>query len=199
MEDKNNKLEQFRQVILTNAENSREEILEQAGREKEIAVEKLQADLEERYQRKISDSQSEIHAAAAIEKSKYLNELRQKLLKRRLEYKEIVFAEAKKKLCEFTASPGYKDFLLKKLEKTSKEKFHYEDSVVYLRKEDAGLIPDIKKMTDPSWDVQVSDDFEIGGFLLFNPERGYILVESIDEALLQQESWYYDHSKLSVM
>lgn len=198
MENRTEKVKKFENAIIKKSTDVAKALIDEAERKKTVEIDKIKPDIEEKYERKIREINSDVDLEASLKKSRYRNELRQILLRKRIDYKNEIFSEASHRLISFVESEQYKNYLLGKIEKILKE-VKFEEAVIYLRRDDEKYFEEIKKLISKQWDVQISDDFKIGGFLLFNPENNCILNESIDEILSQQEQWFYDHSNLSVI
>lgn len=146
--------------------------------------------------RMIQSAVSKIKLEVTAKRSQRLSELKKGLLLKRDEYVNLIFSDVRGKLLDFTASADYPAFFKEKLKK-AKDTYQLTAPRIQVREQDLALKGVITEIF-PGCTVEASGNVTIGGFILEEPEKGYIVNESLDNILAEQKTWFYSHSGLRI-
>lgn len=130
------------------------------------------------------------------ERSHALGELKRKLLLKRDEYASLVFGEVKDRLLAYAAGPEYADFIRRKLQGVARE-YHPKKPSAAVREQDLHL-KSVFEEALPACTLHVSKDIAIGGFIMKDEGKAYIINESLDSVLEEQKAWFFSNSGLRI-
>ena len=123
-------------------------------------------------------------------------EYRREVLKRRDEMAESIFAGTRQKLLDFADSGRpYTDWMVKRVQ-AMRGICPESGSMLFIMERDRPLTDELCAAYGGDCEVAVSEDFEIGGIILFHPATGLIVDESLDAALADQHDYFLEHSGL---
>lgn len=146
----------------------------------------LEKEIDAYYEGELNDLR--LKAQTTISQNKLDN--KRKLLKIRTDLSRQLFAEAEDKLLAFSAGPNYRAFLQQQLQ----DHFvNLTNGYFEVRKLDLELFRDILKDLRLANEVQ-EGDIRLGGFKYTSQQDHIQLDETLDSRLLEQESWFMDHS-----
>ena len=130
------------------------------------------------------------------ERSQQLSELKRSLLLRRDEYAGEIFGVVRQKLLEYTGGTEYPAYLRRKLEKIRQE-YSPSHPVIRIREQDMAL-QNVFGDVFPGCSLETDEEITLGGFILEEPGKSYIINESLDNILEEQKEWFYSNSGLRV-
>lgn len=117
----------------------------------------------------------------------------EKLVARRNEITEKVFADAEKKIVEFTASDKYHDFIMTSV-KNIKSAIG-DASVIYLRPADKRFEAEIKALGN---EVEYDGLIKLGGCKGMNSQTAMAADDTLDSRLEEEKQSFYGYSGLSL-
>ncbi len=121
----------------------------------------------------------------------------EKLIKERTFMVNIIFQSVLLELGDFIQTEAYDKWLVEKLEKINK--FVKNKKVVFNISENDERISDmIKKIITSSYDIQISHDIHLGGFLAEIQSDKIEIDETIDSKLNERKAWFFKNSKLFI-
>lgn len=179
------------------AQQQEDKILAEAKKLEEEAYDKICREAKQDADAKLNKDIANISSKASIESSANLELNMKTLVEKRDNYVASIFAEARQKLIDFVDSDEYEKYLLSNFEDKAKS-LVLDDSTIYVRKEDLKYEKQLKKAYGKDVVVAVSDDIEIGGFILENKATNLVLDESLDFALDNQKDWFVTTSGLMI-
>lgn len=197
MQSQEEKLRLFTQAINSYAEKQRFRIIyetEQRG----------SAELELAEKEALSDAYSHIKSETAEVRASVMREIsakelasRRRLFEHRAALEEKVFADAAKRLADYTKTPDYIDYLSRAAKKAA-PCFEKEPSATVLRAREC----DIEKMRvacDILGGVAVADpSIKLGGFIAVNEKLGTAVDMSFDSRLAEQRESFRERAAMKI-
>lgn len=191
-----NKLYRFEEAIMKKAGRERDSILQEVEALRASEIKSAETGYLQEEARRVKDELSQMGESFNRELAQKTAEYRREVLRRRDEMAQSVFAAARLKLEAFAASGApYTDWMTEKV-RTMGTLYPGEGAMLFIMARDAGLAEQLAKSYGGGCEVTVSEDFEIGGVILFHPATGLIVDESLDSALDEQRDYFLEHSGL---
>ena len=199
MDNLTEKLNTFTSLVLKDAEQKRDKLLENVQKE---YSERLDAKENELLQDAYENIQQNIQSARKGANERVLHaelDSKKRVILRREEIIDEVMKEARKKLVEFAESDKYEAWLLDKIEKALFE-VGKGSKTIYISSDDLKLkekieqIPDMARLT-----VEASPERDfIGGAKIFNTDRKVAVDYSFKEMLSEQKQVFLQSSGLAI-
>lgn len=117
-------------------------------------------------------------------------ELKKRLYLKRDEYSKLIFAQARIKLADFASSPEYEAFLLAKAKKLAE--YNLDGAELHVKQCDLNYADALSKIC--AVPVVADEKILIGGALLVNTSKNFVVDETLDTALEDQKEWFADNS-----
>ena len=197
----NEKLTRFSNLVLSDAEHQKEELHESIISEK---TERLAKKEDEFLTKAYAEIQADIEQVQKEDNARVLHEeveAKRKILLKREEIIDKVFALVKDKLAAFKMSDDYLKWLLKNTQKALDE-VGKGSKVIYVSSEDMCYKKEIEELgAETGFKVTVTQTDEkefLGGVKVFNPDRKVTVNYSIGELLNEQKSEFLQTSGLSI-
>ena len=199
MDNLTEKLNTFTSLVLKDAEQKRDKLLENVQKE---YYERLDAKENELLQGAYENIQQNIQSARKGANERVLHaelDSKKRVILRREEIIDEVMKDARKSLVEFAESDKYEAWLLDKIEKALFEvgkgaKTIYISSDDLKLKEKIEQIPDMARLT-----VEASPERDfIGGAKIFNTDRKVAVDYSFKEMLSEQKQAFLQSSGLAI-
>ena len=199
MDNLTEKLNTFTSLVLKDAEQKRDKLLENVQKE---YSERLDAKENELLQGAYENIQQNIQSARKGANERVLHaelDSKKRVILRREEIIDEVMKDARKRLVEFAESDKYEAWLLDKIEKALFEvgkgaKTIYISSDDLKLKEKIEQIPDMARLT-----VEASPERDfIGGAKVFNTDRKVAVDYSFKEMLSEQKQAFLQSSGLAI-
>ena len=165
-----------------------EELKEIEKREIEKAEASIMEDVRNMVQRELVSMKNRI----AVDISHKELEERKKLARKRQCIMKDVFTLCREKLLEFRNTHEYTDFL-KGCVKGIAEVLKYDDTKLYIMREDEKYVDLIKENFGMKCDILYSNDISIGGIYGFSEKANIIADETIDSRLCEQKEWFKEN------
>lgn len=191
------KLETFSALVLHDAQEKRDEIMEQTEKEYQGRIDKKETELLEGAYK---DIQKNIHETEKDVNEKILHtelEAKKKLIVKREEIIEDVMTAARERLKEFTQSADYEKWLLDKIEKAIFE-LGEGAKTVYISADDVKLKSKIEKLADNVTVEAAAERGFIGGVKVTNTDRRVAVDYSMGEMLSEQKTKFLRESGLTL-
>lgn len=187
----------FLDAINKYAEGQKAEITREIEDYKNAKIEQAtEQGLQDAYEL-IRDEIAKRKAAIVNSTAKRELDLRRQLYAERSDIEEKVFAEARKRLTEFSKSEDYLPFI-KKSAKGIKELFGDSACTVFLAPFDEGLKQTI--LDDlPNATFEIDRRITIGGIRAYCREMGVTADDTLDSRLEAQKQWFIENSGLEVV
>ena len=199
MDNLTEKLNTFTSLVLKDAEQKRDKLLENVQKE---YSERLDAKENELLQGAYENIQQNIQSARKGANERVLHaelDSKKRVILRREEIIDEVMKEARKRLVEFAESDKYEAWLLDKIEKALFE-VGKGSKTIYISSDDLKLkekieqIPDMARLT-----VEASPERDfIGGAKVFNTDRKVAVDYSFKEMLSEQKQIFLQSSGLAI-
>lgn len=139
---------------------------------------------------------SEIDGEHAIALSHLNDDNTRKLMQERDQMVKTVFEEAKKQVIAFTKDAAYKDKLISKL-KNLKDK-QFTPAKLFVSPADEKLLKDLLKAYELECEGSIDESIQLGGFRLECPQKGVIVDETFDRAMIDSKQWFLQNSGLTI-
>lgn len=139
---------------------------------------------------------AKIKLNATIERSREVSKLKKKMLLKRDEYVKLVFDEVKERLLEYVRGDEYHEFLRAKLTEI-KSRFTFEHPRLLVCHDGMAHREEFLRLL-PGCVVEESPDITIGGFILEDEGKPFVINESMDNTLEEQKTWFYSNSGLRI-
>ncbi len=183
--------------IMEHATSEKEKYLQEAADYKRRELEKAENEVLNESYEKIQDAVAEIRTRTAHMIAKKDYEAKRELFIKRMEMSDKVFAKVKEKLISYTKTPAYEERIAKSV-KQLVEKYPLEGCELRFAPHDNVLAEKAAKAFGHGCTVAEDRDIVIGGFVLVHRGQGIYLDETLDSALEEQKTWFYQNSGLSI-
>lgn len=191
-----NKLSRFEESIMKKANAQRAAILKEIESLQESEVKQAEQSVLHDETRRLKGEMSLLSEEINREIGQRTAEFRQKVTARRNEMTQSVMDEVYSRLLSFAQSGRpYSKWMVSLAGKLGKL-YPGEDSVIYVKDCDIGLAGELSEAFGGA-EVAVSEDFKIGGMILFHPTTGLIVDESLINILEEQRGYFLDNSGLT--
>lgn len=195
--DWTDKLNTFKALVLHDAQEKRDEIMEQTEKEYQGRIDKKETEILESAYR---DIQKNIRETQKDTNGKILHtelDAKRRLIVRREEIIEDVMNAARDRLKEFTQSADYESWLLKKTE-TAISELGDGAKTVYISADDVKFKDKIEKSADNITVEASAERGMIGGVKVTNTERRVAVDYSFKEMLSEQKQKFLRESGLTL-
>lgn len=182
------KLELFRQAILEKANAQKEAVRQETEARKKKVLDEEEAKLLEGFYRETQTKIQKIKAQNIKELGQASTRLKRELYAQREQYVNEILARVRADLAAFVQSEAYGDFLEKKAGKLCAQ---WPGGTLRLRPEDRAFGERLGKYGCP---VETDPAIHLGGLVLYDPEKGAVIDESLDAALEAQKEWFQRNS-----
>lgn len=182
------KLELFRQAILDKANAKSKQILLETEEAKKRELDREESKLLERFYNETQAKIAKIKTGYTKDLGRESARLKRELYAQREQYLAEMLARVRVELNAFVQTDGYPAFLEKKAEKL---RARWKDGVLHVRPADLALRDRLAKY---GWPVQADEAIQIGGAILYDPDNGVVIDESLDAALESQREWFQRNS-----
>ena len=190
------KLLEFHKSIERELEGQIAQIDADVDKYRQSQTQKIEEETAADCERSILKATAKINLEFTTERAHALSELKRKLLLKRDEYANMVFEDVARRLRDFAAGPEYAGFLRGKL-RAAKDEYRLRQPVVSVRKEDLAL-KDVFEEVLPGCTLKTAANIAIGGFLIEDAGKSYVINESLDNALEEQKEWFFSNSGLRI-
>ncbi len=180
-------LEAFSGAIIEEAEKEKQELLEELTAEMEQRMKAKEKELSAKQESAVGAELGKLVMQQGVELSKIKNESKRKLIAKRAEIFEKVFAQVTENIRAYTKTQAYKDKVAADFQAVLKE-IGKSPYTCFVTQEDVDLIKDAK----------VSNADIIGGFILEAPQKGLYFDCSLRAKIQQQKSYFYANSGLVI-
>ena len=191
------KLAAFSAIVINDAREKREQLLEQTEREYRERIDKKETELLEGAYNEI---QSDIRAIGKNANEQILRaelDAKKRLIVKREEIIAAVIDAAAEKLNAFTESEDYKPWLLKKAEKAVKETGEGKKTV-YLAPRDMKYSAEIEKLAGDITVTETAMQTPEGGVRVLNTDKRVAADYTLSELLSEQQQGFLRESGLSI-
>lgn len=158
------------------------------------AEDKAKRDSEQLKKQKLNETHNKKTAALA----KKTQECQRELFVERAAMMENIFADASKKLTDYTQTDAYAE----KLRQSASEiaaLFDGRDCVLYVNARDIDKAQALTPLFSGSTEVKADKTIKIGGIKGYCPDMGIIADETLDSKLDAQREWFTENATLSVL
>ena len=121
---------------------------------------------------------------------------RHDVLRQRESYKQQIFSAVASRLAEYRKTDDYQRFLLERLKKLEKE-YCLDGCTIITGKGDQWLEERLSKEKKEGFRFETDPKIKLGGFLIRNDSEGYLLDETFDSGLKDQNDYFNQYCKLT--
>ncbi len=198
MDNVNEQLDEFAALVLRDANEKRESLINKTEAEyKQIIDDKENEYLKESYEA-IQRSKSEFEHEADEEMHHAEMEAKKKVLLKREEIIDDIMNMAKERLRGFTKSDAYGEWLVKKAEDALREAGK-GNKIIYVSRNDMRYADSLKAAVGADTEVEsVADAGFIGGLRVYNAERRVSVDYSFGELLSDEKQSFLQNSGLVI-
>lgn len=127
-------------------------------------------------------------------------EERRRLLQKRRDLTEEVFAEAEQRLREYAATPAYRERLKQSVAEVVRRLTEegQEPLQLYFAPQDEDKWEELRPLCPADSRLQADASISLGGVRGENRGRGLIADDTLDQKLQQQREWFTAHSGLTI-
>lgn len=158
------------------------------------AEEKAKYDSEQLKKQKLT----EIYNRRTAKLAKKTQDCQRALFVERASMTENIFADAEKKLVDFTQTDAYYEKLKQSAQEIS-ELFDGKNCVLYLNGRDLDHAQELAALFGGSAEVKEDKTIKIGGIKGYCADMGIIADETLDSKLDAQREWFVENATLSVL
>lgn len=190
----NDSLTKFANTLYAEAIEEKTRIEKQVREEKEAALAKCDAELEEKFRREVEKFRSLMENEKRLTLSRREVELMTELRRIRQAAADEVIANVEKRLCDFVQGDGYADYLSR--EAAAADMFASGKTVCAARECDRKLLN--KLLTIDGLEFETASDDIIGGFILKNTELGLMADCTLRNKLEENKELFLEISGLVI-
>ncbi len=181
-------------------------------RESKKRAEKLQKEINYLYHKEMKKITEDLSMKKTLELNKKLKEVQieyqeqlnqigmgydEQLIKERTRLSSSVFDQVIQKINEYTNSKPYIDQMIEKLQKITKA-YPKDHLVLYLGSQDEKLAKALEKEIKDTDTIEKTHEIKLGGFRILIEKMQIEIDETIDQKFVEQQTWFYQHSKLFI-
>lgn len=186
------KLQKFEAAVTKEARAQAQKLVDEVREKKQLELSKINDAELEKYFTEMQKEISKIKQSCIKRVSVQSQATKKEILLAREEIKKKVFENLFKRLCEFSKSDEYENYLKKVYSKLTQ--FQTDDLVVFVAPKDLELA---KKVFEPR-EVKPDSKIEIGGFILKSESWGFAVDETLDTQLEEQNEYFNAISNLTI-
>lgn len=191
-----NKLKQFKNTVLSEAEKEIEKIKKETIDFEKTELEKARQDEYDKIFNVMQERVHDIQWKYKRELTKKSLNVKREILILRNELVEKLFLEAREKLLAFSKSNDYEHFLIELAKKVYND-FKCDDIEILLREDDMKFKDAFKKIFNiDSFSIDKTN--KLGGFKVINHKDNILLDCTIEDKLLKQRRLFYENSSFEI-
>ncbi len=197
MQEQQEKLARFEKAVFAEVDAKADNIrrdAETGQKEMFSEYEILQA---AKSEKELNRQKEELKKNAKHELAKFSLDCKRKLLVKRAELTDEVFASVQNRLQEFRASEEYPSYLLGCISAFSKTAPSAELKI-FVHSADLPLAKDIQKACSQPCTVEADDSIDLGGFTARAENSGVCYDETLRQKLAGQKNYFIENSGLSL-
>ncbi len=191
------KLNRFELELMKTAHAQAEQIYAEMKKYKADEIDKAQDDVLEDAYHLIQSEVSELSVQAKKEASEKTLKYRKKLIEVRDKAVTEIFSEVKEQLAGYCKTEEYARYIIKLVE-GFRISYPFPNSIIKLAKSDEEKKEAVMAAFGLPCEVICTDEVKIGGAILENAAKGYIVNETLDQKLEDQKEWFRRNSGLVV-
>lgn len=196
MEDFSEKLNKFASIVLQDANEERDKLIEETeDKYQTIIAEKESEYLEEAY-KLIQKCKTEAKKASGEELMQIEMDSRKKLLLKREEIINNVMTEVRERLSEFKHSPEYGDWLVRKA-KAALFEAGEGNKTIYISGDDMKYKPSLESIGEAAVEG-TADHGLMGGIRVYNHDKNISVDYSLKELFAAEKLLFLQNSGLSI-
>ncbi len=198
MEYSEERLLNFSNSVLKDADNQKNLYLDKIQKKKSEAMEKAEKEFLAEIYNYINTKMNHIKNETNQKISKKTMENRREILKKRDEIYDETIDMVINKLKDFTSGEEYKKLIVNTV-KNNIDKIGKDGTILYIGEKDEDLKGDIMKsllLKTPKIEIDVNIKF--GGFKIVNSEKHIIVDETVDSKIDEQKDYFAQISKLTL-
>lgn len=181
-------------------------------RESKKRAEKLQKEINYLYHKEMKKITEDLSMKKTLELNKKLKEVQieyqeqlnqigmgydEQLIKERTRLSSSVFDQVIQKINVYTNSKPYIDQMIEKLQKITKA-YPKDHLILYLGIHDEKLAKALEKEIKDTDKIDKTHEIKLGGFRILIENMQIEIDETIDQKFVEQQTWFYQHSKLFI-
>lgn len=190
-------LKKFTSAVLSDAEEQRKKILAEIEEYREQEMHRAEEDVLHEAYNLIQSEIANIHNKQSREISLAELEGRRKLLTLREELTQKVFKEAADKIIAYTQTDAYSEWLCNML-KQSSQVIAPGSLVIEVKRGELTPSKKLIEATGRKATVTEVPNILLGGFILVNEEKGFVIDETLDQKLQNEKDWFAASSGLTL-
>lgn len=175
------KLERFTESVNIEVEEHITKLIDEANEQSRLTLKKAEdealLDAYNKIQKCVKETESKYRKMYAVEEQK----MRMDSLRHRDELSEKIFSDIESKLYSFAKTSSYADFLMK----IASEEKYSANAVFALSPNDKEFCGKLSEKTGCK--VVLDESIKIGGAMIIDSERGFIIDRTFDNALQEQK------------
>lgn len=180
---KSYKLDKFKNAVFSDAKSQADEIIRISEEKSKDDIDKALNDANEMVKRETAKIDEEVDRKIKFALSKNLLESKSRVIEKRQELIDNIFAGVKKQLEDFSNTDKYTDFILEKI-KSAEKQYPNQKGIIYLRSKDMKFKD---KFSSDKFSVRERESMELGGVMIAFESIGIILDNTFENALKIQE------------
>lgn len=198
MEYSEERLVNFSNSVLKDADNQKNLYLDKIQRKKSEAIDNAEREFLAEIYKYITSEMNHIKNETNQKISRKTMENRREILKKRDEIYDETLEIVINKLKDFTAGDEYKNIIVKAISKDI-EKVGKDGTVIYLSEKDEELKGSIvKSLLLKTPKIETDKNIKIGGFKIVNNEKHIIVDETLDSKIDEQKDYFAQISQLTL-
>lgn len=190
------KLDEFSRSIRRELSAQLRQIDQEVSSYKHAETERIENEVYQDCYRLIQTESEMIRLSFTTRRSKAVAEIRRSMLLKRDEFVSKIFDQVLDRLRAFTTSPEYEAFLRRKLLAAAGE-ITFQKPMLQVTEQDLQKQALFLEVF-PSATITASPQIGIGGFVLYDEGKAFVINESLENTLEEQKSWFYANSGLRI-
>lgn len=189
--------EYFQTEIKTASEKKIAELKAEINKMKAEGRKKIEAELQASFAEEAEIEQKEIRTDYSFELNRIQTDNARKLMGRRQELLNSVFAEVETKVLAFMKTKAYVDLMNEKVKGLKKI---FGDSLIQFQisPKDEAIKGVIEKALPGKNEIQENPEIRFGGFFADNKAKGIEVDETLGFRLNEKKQWFYETSNLYI-
>jgi len=197
METQDKSLIIFLECINESARKEIDSIFEQADAFEKQELEKAKQEAAQKSWEYIKSESIKIKTQTNRRISEASIAMKKQLTEKRREIANTVFSKVSEKLAAFTATEGYRDFLLKSVQRFA-EIYKELPFTIMVKEADLQYGEFLKEKVKTLAAVETDGSIVLGGCKAKSSESNIELDDTLDSRLEHQKNWFYENSQLII-
>lgn len=191
------KLQKFKQAVFSDVDQKVAEITKQVEDLRKTSLEETEDQQLYTAYNTIQGNVQKIRNDFKLRVSKIGLTAHQDVLRQRENYKQQIFSNVAARLMQYRETEDYRHFMYSCLERL-KQEYHFKECTIVTSQNDLWFQEALATDNTVLYHFETDPKIKIGGFYVRNDAEGYLLDETLDSKLKDQNDYFNQYCKLTL-